>query len=109
AEAARGHARAHPGPLGADDLPWAVVRAWDADVRGHVERDPRLEDGRDRVLIAAVNFAEAALHDGPDRAEPARERLLAAIDDLERLTLRFGRANHRAAQAGYGEAGQPIA
>jgi hypothetical protein len=108
-EAARDHARAHPGPLGADDLPWAVVRAWDTDVRCHVERDPRLEDGRDRVLIAAVTFAEAAHHDGPDRAEPARARLLMAIDELERVTLLLGRANHRAAQAGYGEAGQPIA
>lgn len=109
AEAARAHVRDHPASLGPDDLPWAVVQAWDADVRGHVARDPRLEDGRDRVLIAAVDFAEAAHHDGPDRAEPARGRLLAAIDDLERLTLRLGRVNHRAAQLGYGEVGQPVA
>ena len=79
-----------------------VVKRFDEDVRGHVERDPRIEDERDRVLIAAVTLAETA----SDEVEPPeRERLVKAINDLEWVTLSRGIANRAAAVLGYGEAG----
>ncbi|MFE1602382.1 hypothetical protein [Methylobacterium sp. ID0610] len=108
AAAARERAVTHPGVLEPDALPWAVIRAWDADVRGHVERDPRIEDARDRVLTTAVDFAETPPDTEPERVGPARDRLLAAIDDLERTTLRLGIVNRRAAALGYGEAGRRL-
>lgn len=96
-------ARGYPSGCGADALPWTVIRRFDDDVRGNVERDPRIEDARDGVLIAAVNLAEAR----PDEeAEmPERERLVKAINDLEWTVLSRGIANRAAAALGYGEAG----
>ncbi|MGY2048301.1 hypothetical protein [Methylobacterium sp. JK268] len=108
ATAARQHARAHPGLLAPDDLPWAVIRAFDDGVRGRVERDPRIEDARDRVLITAVDFAQTPPETEPERVDPARDRLLDAIDDLERTVLRRGIVNRQAAALGYGEAGQRL-
>ncbi|ACL61515.1 hypothetical protein [Methylobacterium nodulans] len=108
AASARSRAHAHPGVLQPDELPWAVIRAWDEDVRGHVERDPRIEDARDRVLITAVDFAETPPETEPERVGPARDRLLDAIDGLERTTLRCGIVNRKAAALGYGEAGQRL-
>ncbi|ACA20909.1 conserved hypothetical protein [Methylobacterium sp. 4-46] len=108
AGAARDRARMHPGALTPDQLPWAVIKAWDDDVRGHVERDPRIEDARDHVLITAVDFAETPPETEPERVGPARDRLLAAIDRLERTVLRLGIVNRRAAALGYGEAGQRL-
>lgn len=89
-----------------DALPWAVTAAFDALVRGHVERDPRIEDGRDGVLIAAVGLAEARPEEDADEA--ALDGLLHAIDGLERTTLAHGVVNRRAAAAGLGTAGQRI-
>ncbi|AWN46416.1 hypothetical protein DK419_08875 [Methylobacterium terrae] len=102
---ARGVARTYPEACSADALPWTVIARFDADVRGHVERDPRIEDGRDQVLIAAVNLAEAAPGDGET---PERERLVKAINDLEWVTLSRGIANRAAAALGYGEAGERL-
>ncbi|KMO40619.1 hypothetical protein VQ03_13970 [Methylobacterium tarhaniae] len=95
-------ARSYPSGCSADALPWAVIKRFDDDVRGRVERDPRIEDGRDQVLIAAVTLAEAAPDE--DRA-PERERLVKAINDLEWVTVSRGIANRAAAALGYGEAG----
>ncbi|KMO33821.1 hypothetical protein VQ02_20025 [Methylobacterium variabile] len=105
AAGARGIARNYPAGCSADALPWAVIKRFDDDVRGHVERDPRIEDQRDQVLIAAVNLAEAS---SDDADAPERERLVKAINDLEWVTLSRGIANRAAASLGYGEAGQRL-
>ncbi len=105
AAGARAIARAYPEGCSAAALPWAVVERFDADVRGHVERDPRIEDGRDQVLIAAVTLAEAGLSGVDEEDVPERERLVKAINDLEWVTLSRGIANRAAAALGYGEAG----
>ncbi len=75
-------------------------------MRGHVERDPRIEDARDGVLIAAVNLAEARPDE--DTEVPERERLVKAINDLEWIVVSRGIANRAAAALGYGEAGQRL-
>ncbi|TNC15744.1 hypothetical protein FF100_00245 [Methylobacterium terricola] len=98
-------ARSYPGGCSADALPWTIIKPFDDHVRRHVERDPRIEDGRDQVLIAAVNLAEAR----PDDDDvPERERLVKAINDLEWVTLSRGIANRAAAALGYGEAGERL-
>lgn len=115
---ARDRAAAFSGGAGRDDLPWAVTRAFDAWVRGHVERDPRIEDERDRVLIAAVNLAEArpqrsaeddsADEDAPDDVRAFLRALIEAIDGLEWVTLSQGIVNRRAAAARLGVAGRRV-
>ncbi len=100
-------AAAYPGSAKKDDLPWRVIEPFDADVRGQVERDRRIEDERDRVLIAAVGLAEADDRDA-DAVEAARRHLVAAIDYLEQAVLRFGRVNQAAARLGYGDAGDRV-
>lgn len=107
--AARRRAMNHPGAIARDDLPFAVLEAFDADVRGHVERDRRIEDERDRVLIAAVTFADARPDDGPGGVDRTRDRLIDAIDYLEQAVLRFGIVNAKAARLGLGVAGEPVA
>ena len=101
ADLARRLTLAYPRGSRRDDFPFAVVAAFDADIRGRVERD--------RVLIAAVNFAETPPDDEPEAVEPARSALVAAIDYLEEATLRFGIVNREGARLGYGEAGQRVA
>ena len=99
ANRARRHARTFAGPIGKDALPWAVIEAFDADIRGNVERDRRIEEERDRVLIAAVVLAETP----PEEAEAvasARRRLVDAIDYLEQAVLRFGIVNRQGAKLG---------
>jgi hypothetical protein len=105
---ARRRAMAFPGSVSGDALPWAVVEAFDAEIRGHVERDRRIEEERDRVLIAAVGLAETRPEDGPAAIEAARAHLHDAIDYLEQAVLRFGIVNRRGAQRGLGEAGQRV-
>ena len=90
------------------DLADAVLESFDADVRGHVERDRRIEDERDRVLIAAVKLAEMRPEDGDDAIGAARRHLVDAIDYLEQAVLRFGIVNRAAARLGYGTAGVPV-
>lgn len=107
AETARRRASSHPKSIGRDELPWAVIEAFDADVRGHVERDRRIEEERDRVLIAAVKFAEAH-GDEPEDVDLARAHLVDAIDYLEQAVLRFGIVNRAAAKLGFGEPGQSV-
>ena len=107
AETARRHALRFPGALAKDRLPWAVIEAYDADVRGHLERDPRIEDERDRVLIAAVKLAETP-PDEADEIDAARAGLVDAIDYLEQAVLRFGFANRQAVKLGLGEAGRRV-
>ncbi|WP_264048046.1 hypothetical protein [Methylobacterium flocculans] len=109
AERARRLTQAYPKGTRRDDFPFAVVAAFDADIRGCVERDRRIEDERDRVLIAAVNFAETPPEDEPEAVEPARRALIAAIDYLEQAVLRFGIVNRAGARLGHGEAGQRVA
>lgn len=109
ADQGRSRARGFPGRIGRDALPFAVLEAFDADVRGHVERDPRIEDERDRVLIAAVKFAETPAEEGEEAVEQARAGLLDALDHLEQTVLRFGMVNRRAARAGLGAAGASVA
>lgn len=99
-------ARSYPSGCSADALPWTVIKPFDADIRGHLERDPRIEDGRDQVLIAAVNLAEARPDDEED--VPERERLVKAINDLEWVSLSRGIANRAAAALGYAEAGERL-
>jgi uncharacterized protein YabN with tetrapyrrole methylase and pyrophosphatase domain len=106
---ARRKARAFDGSSSKDALPWAVIEAFDADVRGHVERDRRIEEERDRVLIAAVNFAETPVEDSEETVEAARDALIDAIDYLEQAVLRFGSVNRQGARLGYGETGQRVA
>lgn len=104
----RRHAETFVVQVGTDALPWSVVAAFDGEIRGSVERDRRIEDERDRVLIAAVNFAETPADDEPEAVEPARRALIAAIDYLQEATLRFGIVNREGARLGYGEAGQRV-
>ncbi len=106
---ARRLASAFPGAGRKDDLPWRVIAAFDADVRGHVERDRRIEDERDRVLIASVTLAETSPEAEADAVDRARRHLVRAIDYLEETVLRFGIVNRAAARLGYGEAGAPVA
>jgi hypothetical protein len=108
ADVARRLTLAYPRGSRRDDFPFAVVAAFDAEIRGRVERDRRIEDERDQVLIAAVNFAETPPDDEPEAVEPARRALVAAIDYLEEATLRFGIVNREGARLGYGEAGQRV-
>ena len=107
AEAQR-KARAFDASSSKDALPWAVIEAFDADVRGHVERDRRIEEERDRVLIAAVNVAETPPEDGEEAVGAARDALIDAIDYLEQAVLRFGSVNRQGAKLGYGETGQRV-
>ena len=109
ATAARRRAMAFNGPAGGDDLPWAVIAAFDAEVRGHVERDRRIEEERDRVLIAAVDLAETRPEDGAAAIAAARTHLVDAIDYLEQAVLRFGIVNAQAARQGLGDHGQHVA
>ncbi|MCJ2084074.1 hypothetical protein [Methylobacterium sp. J-090] len=108
ADHARRRASAFPGSVSGDALPWAVVEAFDAEIRGHVERDRRIEEERDRVLIAAVGLAETRPEDGPEALAAARTHLADAIDYLEQAVLRFGIVNRRGAQRGLGESGQHV-
>ncbi len=107
ARSARRQALRFPSSLAKDDLPWAVIERFDADVRGHVERDPRIEDERDRVLIAAVKLAETPL-DEDDEVDAARVHLADAIDFLEQAVLRFGIVNRQGAKLKLGSAGQRV-
>ncbi|ACK83314.1 MULTISPECIES: hypothetical protein [Methylorubrum] len=91
-----------------DDFPWAIIAAFDADVRGHVERDRRIEDERDRVLIASVTLAETSSDAEADEWDRARRQLVRAVDYLEETVLRFGIVNRAAARRGYGAAGDPV-
>lgn len=106
AHMARRHARAFSGGAAQDALPWRVIADFDVEIRGHVERDWRIEDERDRVLIAAVTLAETPLEDGPETIEAARTGLLDAIDYLEQAVLRFGVVNRAGARHGLGAAGE---
>ncbi|MCJ2135382.1 hypothetical protein MKK69_15195 [Methylobacterium sp. J-026] len=106
--AARRHALAFRAPAGKDALPWSVIEAYDARVRSHVERDPRIEDERDRVLIAAVKLAETPVEEGEDTIASARTHLVDAIAYLEQAVLRFGRVNRQGAKLGHGHYGQPV-
>jgi hypothetical protein len=105
---ARRHALAFAAPSGKDALPWSVIEAYDATIRGHVERDPRIEDARDHVLIAAVKLAETPREEGDDTIAAARTHLVDAIDGLERAVLRFGLVNRQGAKRGHGTHGQPV-
>ncbi len=109
AAAGRRHAENFVAPVGADALPWTVVATFDAEIRGSVERDRRIEDERDRVLIAAVNLAESRPEDGAEAIASARDHLVAAIDYLEQAVLRFGIVNRAGAKRGFGTAGLPVA
>ena len=108
AATARRCALAFRAPTGKDALPWSVIEAYDAGIRGHVERDPRIEDERDRVLIAAVKLAETPVEEGEDTVAAARTHLVAAIDGLERAVMRFGLVNRQGAKLGHGTHGQPV-
>lgn len=105
---ARRLAATFPGAIAKDDLPWRVIAGFDADVRGHVERDRRIEDERDRVLMAAVTLAEIPLDAETDERERARRGLVRAVDYLEEAVLRFGVLNRAAARRGCGAAGDPV-
>jgi len=105
---ARRLAAAFPARGRKDDFPWAVIAAFDADVRGHVERDRRIEDERDRVLIASVTLAETSGDADAEEWDRARRQLVRAVDYLEETVLRFGIVNREAAKRGYGAAGDPV-
>lgn len=91
-----------------DELPWKVIEAFDANVRGHVERDRQIENERDRVLIAAVKLAEVRPGTEPTDIDEVRQELIAAIDYLEQAVLRFGIVNRAADNLGYGVAGNRV-
>jgi hypothetical protein len=107
ARSARRQSLRFPSSLSKDDLPWAVIASFDANVRGRVERDPRIEDERDRVLIAAVKLAETPLDEDPELAA-ARAHLADTIDVLEQVVLRFGIVNRQGAKLKLGSAGQRV-
>lgn len=100
AEQARRRALGFPGSVTQEDLPWAVIASFDAAIRGQVARDPRIENERDRVLIAAVNYAETRADDPPEDVAATRDRLVDAIDYLEQAVLRFGIPNRPAKESG---------
>ena len=108
AASARRQAHRFPTSLTKDTLPWAVIEAFDADVRGNLARDPRIEDERDRVLIAAVTLAEVPAEADTEERERARRALVRAVDYLEEAVLRFGVLNRAAAKRGCGAAGDPV-
>lgn len=110
AAAARGRrlATAYPRSGTGDELPWKVIEAFDADVRGHVERDRQIEGERDRVLIAAVKLADVRVEDGAGAIDEARRELVDAVDYLEQAVLRFGIVNRAAGRLGYGVAGTRV-
>ena len=108
AQKARAAAEDFPDAVTGRDLPWKVVEAFDADVRGHVERDRRIEDERDRLLIAAVKLAEALPGEESEGRDGPRRHLARAIDYLEEAVLRFGLVNRKAARLGYGDEGAPV-
>jgi hypothetical protein len=105
---ARRLAATFPGAVAKDDLPWRVIAGFDADIRGHIERDRRIEDERDRVLMASVTLAEVPPEAETEERERARRGLVRAIDYLEEAVLRFGILNRVAAQRGCGAAGDPV-
>jgi hypothetical protein len=109
AASARRQAHRFPTSLTKDALPWAVIEAFDADVRGNLARDPRIEDERDRVLMAAVTLAETPADAETAERERARRGLVRAVDYLEEAVLRFGVLNRAAARSGFGAAGDPVA
>ncbi|WP_307725952.1 hypothetical protein [Methylobacterium gnaphalii] len=78
-------------------MPWRVIEVFDERVRGSIERDRRVEDERDRVLIAAVKLAETPTNDEAEIGA-ARKHLVDAIDYLEQAVLRFGIPNGRKRQ-----------
>ena len=96
---ARRRALNFPSGIGKDELPWAVIADFDSGIRGNVERDRRIEDERDRVLIAAVKLAETPL-DPADEVAAARAHLIDAIDYLEQAVLRFGVVNRQGMKLG---------
>lgn len=110
AAAAKGRrlATAYPRSGTRDGLPWKVIEAFDADVRGHVERDRQIENERDRVLIAAVRLADVRVEDEADDIDEARRELVDAIDYLEQAVLRYGIVNRIAGRLGYGVAGTRV-
>ncbi len=65
-----------PGAVAKDDLPWRVIAGFDADIRGHIERDRRIEDERDRVLMASVTLAEVPPEAETEERERARRGLV---------------------------------
>ncbi|GLS47035.1 hypothetical protein [Methylobacterium brachythecii] len=91
---ARRCAKTYKSGVNKDALPWRVIEVFDERVRGAVERDRRIEDERDRVLIAAVTLAEAPAEEEAS-VGMAREHLIDAIDFLEQAALRFGIPNGR--------------
>jgi hypothetical protein len=105
ADRARRHAQSFPGSVSKDALPWSVIEAFDADIRGSIERDRRIEDERDRVLIAAVKLAETPAGATDDIAA-ARAHLVDAIDYLEQAVVRFGILSRQGADRGLGQVGQ---
>ncbi|MBE7199720.1 MAG: hypothetical protein INR70_18215 [Parafilimonas terrae] len=107
AASARRQAHRFPTSLTKDALPWAVIEAFDADVRGNLARDPRIEDERDRVLIFAVKLAETPA-DEPEEIGAAREALGAAIDGLEGAVLRLGLVNRQGMTLGLGQLGHRV-
>ncbi|GJE61678.1 hypothetical protein [Methylobacterium trifolii] len=105
AEKARRLAEGYPRSGLRDDLPWKIIEAFDADVRGHVERDRQIENERDRVLIAAVKLADVRPDDEAAVVDEARRELVDAVDYLEQAVLRFGVVNRTAGARGLGVAG----
>lgn len=105
ADRARRYAQSFPGSVSKDALPWSVIDSFDADIRGSIERDRRIEDERDRVLIAAVKLAETPTG-AADEVAIARAHLVDAIDYLEQAVVRFGIVSRRGAERGLGQAGQ---
>lgn len=108
AEARRLVAAAEPGPGVADRLPFAMLARFDAEIRGALERDPRIEDERDRVLVLAVRLGEAPAEEA-GTVEAARAGVIDAVDYLEQAVLRFGIVSRQGARAGGGTAGSPVA
>lgn len=105
ADRPRRHALSFPRSIAKDDLPWTLIEVFDADIRGNVERDRRIEDERDRVLIAAVKLAETP-PEVVERLAAARLHLVEAVDYLEQAVLRFGIVNCQGTKRGLGQAGQ---
>lgn len=94
ADHARRRALSFPGSVSKDALLWSVIEVFDADTRGNVERDRRIEDVRDRVLVTAVNLAETS-PDMPNEVAAVPGHLVDAIDYLEQTALRFGIVNRQ--------------
>jgi hypothetical protein len=96
---ARKEARNFTGLIQNHDLRQTVIQWHDSDVFGYIELHDDIKRARLNVIGLAQELGSAVKKYAPtdeSALSPVRERLLSAIDELERVTLDRGRPNSRA-------------